>query len=80
MRSFTRFDAVNNVSTVRARKSQAAYERPSQTVAAFDELENRLGRQRWLVGDRFTEPICACPDAGAVRHGLLRLFQVQQRG
>jgi len=23
--------------------------------AAFDELEERLGRQRWLVADRFTE-------------------------
>ena len=37
-------------------KSQAAYEEAfGKLFAAFDELETRLGRQRWLVGDRFTE-------------------------
>src|SRR5712691_4131152 len=37
-------------------KSQAAYETAfGKLFAAFDELEARLGRQRWLVGDRFTE-------------------------
>jgi glutathionyl-hydroquinone reductase len=37
-------------------KSQAAYEESFRNLfAALDELETRLGRQRWLVGDRFTE-------------------------
>jgi putative glutathione S-transferase len=37
-------------------KSQAAYEESfGKLFAALDELETRLGRQRWLVGDRFTE-------------------------
>jgi DHA2 family multidrug resistance protein len=37
-------------------KSQAAYEEAfGKLFAAFDELETRLGRQRWLVGERFTE-------------------------
>jgi glutathionyl-hydroquinone reductase len=37
-------------------KSQAAYEESfGKLFAALDELEVRLGHQRWLVGDRFTE-------------------------
>jgi putative glutathione S-transferase len=37
-------------------KSQAAYEESfGKLFAALDELETRLGQQRWLVGDRFTE-------------------------
>jgi putative glutathione S-transferase len=37
-------------------KSQAAYEESfGKLFAALDELETRLGRQRWLVGDRFSE-------------------------
>jgi glutathionyl-hydroquinone reductase len=37
-------------------KSQGAYEESFRNLfAALDELETRLGRQRWLVGDRFTE-------------------------
>ena len=37
-------------------KSQAAYEESFRKLfAALDEIEIRLGRQRWLVGDRFTE-------------------------
>src|SRR5229473_6652756 len=37
-------------------KSQAAYEESFEKLfAALDELEARLGRQRWLVGDRFSE-------------------------
>ena len=36
-------------------KSQAGYEEAfNRLFAAFDELETRLGKQRWLVGDRFT--------------------------
>jgi glutathionyl-hydroquinone reductase len=37
-------------------KSQGAYEESFRNLfAALDEIETRLGRQRWLVGDRFTE-------------------------
>src|SRR3954454_20403932 len=37
-------------------KSQAAYDEAfTKLFAALDELETRLGKQRWLVGDRFTE-------------------------
>ena len=37
-------------------KSQEAYEQAFRNLfTAFDELETRLSRQRWLVGDRFTE-------------------------
>ena len=37
-------------------KSQAAYEESFRNLfAALDEIEGRLGRQRWLVDDRFTE-------------------------
>jgi len=37
-------------------KSQAAYEESFEKLfAALDEIEARLGRQRWLVGDRFSE-------------------------
>lgn len=37
-------------------KTQAAYEASfTRLFAALDELETRLGRTRWLTGDRFTE-------------------------
>jgi glutathionyl-hydroquinone reductase len=37
-------------------KSQAAYEESfGRLFAALDALEERLGRQRWLIGDRFSE-------------------------
>jgi putative glutathione S-transferase len=37
-------------------KSQAAYEESfGKLFAALDEIEIRLGRRRWLVGDRFSE-------------------------
>jgi glutathionyl-hydroquinone reductase len=37
-------------------KTQQAYEASFRRLfAALDELEARLGRQRWLAGDRFTE-------------------------
>jgi glutathionyl-hydroquinone reductase len=51
------YDAVNNgVYRAGLAKSQAAYEEAfDRLFAALDELENRLARQRWLVGDRFTE-------------------------
>ncbi len=51
------YDAVNNgVYRCGLAKSQAAYEESFKKLfAALDELETRLGRQRWLVGDRFTE-------------------------
>src|SRR5690625_4204717 len=36
--------------------TQAAYEEAVTALfEALDELEQRLGRQRWLVGDRLTE-------------------------
>ena len=51
------YDAVNNgVYRCGLAKSQAAYEASfTKLFAGLDELEARLGRQRWLVGDRFTE-------------------------
>jgi len=51
------YDAVNNgVYRCGLAKSQAAYEASfTRLFAGLDELEARLGRQRWLVGDRFTE-------------------------
>ncbi len=51
------YDAVNNgVYRCGLAKSQAAYEEAfGKLFAALDELEARLGRRRWLVGDRFTE-------------------------
>jgi len=51
------YDAVNNgVYRCGLAKSQAAYEEAFEKLfAALDELEARLGRRRWLVGDRFTE-------------------------
>jgi putative glutathione S-transferase len=37
-------------------KSQAAYEEAfNRLFAAFDAIETRLAKQRWLAGDRFTE-------------------------
>jgi glutathionyl-hydroquinone reductase len=51
------YDTINNgVYRCGLAKSQAAYEEAfAKLFAAFDELERRLGRQRWLAGDRFTE-------------------------
>jgi len=51
------YDTINNgVYRCGLSKSQAAYaEAFGKLFAAFDELESRLGRQRWLVGNRFTE-------------------------
>ncbi len=51
------YDAVNNgVYRAGLAKSQAAYEEAyAKLFAAFDALEQRLGRQRYLVGERFTE-------------------------
>jgi glutathionyl-hydroquinone reductase len=51
------YDNINNgVYRCGLAKSQAAYEQAfGKLFAAFDELEERLDRRRWLVGDRFTE-------------------------
>jgi len=51
------YDNVNNgVYRCGLAKSQAAYEEAfGKLFAALDQLEARLGRQRWLVGGRFTE-------------------------
>jgi putative glutathione S-transferase len=51
------YDAVNNgVYRCGLAKSQAAYEAAFEKLfAALDELERRLDKHRWLVGDRFTE-------------------------
>jgi len=51
------YDNVNNgVYRAGLAKSQEAYEQAFRNLfEAFDELEMRLSRQRWLVGDRFTE-------------------------
>src|SRR5712692_1527310 len=51
------YAAVNNgVYRCGLAKSQAAYEESFEKLfAALDQLEIRLGRQRWLVGDRFSE-------------------------
>ncbi len=51
------YDNVNNgVYRCGLAKSQAAYEESfGKLFAALDEIEIRLGRRRWLVGDRFTE-------------------------
>jgi putative glutathione S-transferase len=51
------YDNVNNgVYRCGLAKGQAAYaEAFHKLFAALDEPEHRLGRQRWLVGDRFTE-------------------------
>jgi putative glutathione S-transferase len=51
------YDAINNgVYRCGLAKSQAAYEESfAKLFAGLDELESRLGRRRWLVGDRFTE-------------------------
>jgi len=56
MNSFV-YDAINNgVYRAGLAKSQEAYEAAfGKLFAAFDQLEDRLGRRRWLVGDRFTE-------------------------
>ena len=51
------YDNINNgVYRAGLAKSQGAYEQAFRNLfTAFDELETRLSRQRWLVGDRFTE-------------------------
>ena len=51
------YAAINNgVYRCGLAKSQAAYaESFEKLFAALDEIEARLGRQRWLVGDHFTE-------------------------
>ncbi|HEV8680927.1 MAG TPA: glutathione S-transferase C-terminal domain-containing protein, partial [Stellaceae bacterium] len=51
------YDNINNgVYRCGLAKSQAAYEEAfGKLFAALDALETRLGQQRWLVGDRFTE-------------------------
>ena len=51
------YDNVNNgVYRAGLAKSQEAYEHAFNNLfAAFDELEARLSRRRWLVGGRFTE-------------------------
>ena len=51
------YDNINNgVYRAGLAKSQSAYEEAfNKLFAALDELETRLGKQRWLVGDRFTE-------------------------
>jgi putative glutathione S-transferase len=51
------YAAINNgVYRCGLAKSQAAYEESFEKLfAALDELEARLDRQHWLVGDRFTE-------------------------
>jgi glutathionyl-hydroquinone reductase len=51
------YDAINNgVYRCGFAKTQAAYEASfNKLFAALDRLEEDLGRQRWLVGDRFTE-------------------------
>src|SRR5215469_14730840 len=51
------YDNVNNgVYRAGLAKSQEAYEQAFRNLfAAFDALEARLSRRRWLVGGRFTE-------------------------
>jgi putative glutathione S-transferase len=51
------YDAINNgVYRCGFAGTQAAYEQSFRKLfAALDNLEQRLGRQRYLVGDRFTE-------------------------
>jgi glutathionyl-hydroquinone reductase len=51
------YDAINNgVYRCGFASSQQAYEQSFQKLfAALDSLEQRLGRQRYLVGERFTE-------------------------
>jgi glutathionyl-hydroquinone reductase len=51
------YDAVNNgVYRCGFARTQAAYEQSFRKLfAALDRLEHRLDRQRYLVGDRFTE-------------------------
>jgi len=51
------YDAINDgVYRCGFAKTQSAYEQSFRKLfAALDSLEQRLGRQRYLVGDRFTE-------------------------
>ena len=51
------YDAINNgVYRCGFARTQMAYEQSfNKLFAALDTLEQRLGRQRYLVGDRFTE-------------------------
>jgi glutathionyl-hydroquinone reductase len=54
--SFVYANINNGVYRCGLAKSQAAYEESfSKLFAALDELETRLARQHWLVGDRFSE-------------------------
>jgi glutathionyl-hydroquinone reductase len=54
--SFVYANINNGVYRCGLAKSQAAYEESFRNLfAALDEIETRLGRQCWLVGDRFTE-------------------------
>ena len=54
--SFVYANVNNGVYRCGLAKSQAAYEESfGKLFAALDELETRLARQHWLVGDRFTE-------------------------
>jgi putative glutathione S-transferase len=51
------YDAINNgVYRCGFARTQAAYEQSFRRLfAALDSIEQRLGRQRYLLGDRFTE-------------------------
>ena len=61
-------------------KSQDAYEAAYDALfATLDELEARLARQRYLVGNRITEADWRLlPDAPALRRRLFLAVQVQQ--
>ena len=59
--------------------SQEAYEEAFRALfAALDELEQRLSRQRYLVGpEHHRGRLAAVHDARSLRRGLLRPLQVQ---
>ena len=73
------YDNVNNgVYRAGLAKSQAAYEQAFRNLfAAFDELEARLSRQRWLVGGRFTEADLRLFPTLIRFDGLLLVVQMQ---
>ena len=56
------YDAVNDgVYRCGFAKTQTAYETSFRKLfAALDQIEERLGQHRYLVGDRFTETDCGC--------------------
>ena len=60
-------------------RSQQAYEQAYDALfETLDELEVRLGRQRYLVGRQHHRGrLAAVPDAGAVRRRLFLAVQVQ---